>query len=98
MLHLFFRRKNSVKSARIQSCSGPPFPAFGLNTERYGVSISPYSVRMRENADQKNSEYGQFSRSETPEQFHRWIKIEFMNPHLHFVFSKHFRPFHFVKS
>ena len=28
------------------------FPAFGLNTERYGVigSISPYSVRMRENA------------------------------------------------
>ena len=24
-------------------------------------SISPYSVRMRENTDQKNSEYGQFS-------------------------------------
>ena len=31
--------------------SGPYFPAFGLNTERYG--ISPYSVRMRENTDQK---------------------------------------------
>ena len=26
-------------------------------------SISPYSVRMRENKDQKNSEYGHFSRS-----------------------------------
>ena len=26
-------------------------------------SISPYSVRMRENTDQKNSEYGHFSRS-----------------------------------
>ena len=26
-------------------------------------SISPYSVRMRENKDQKNSEYGLFSRS-----------------------------------
>ena len=26
-------------------------------------SISPYSVRMRENADQKNPEYGHFSRS-----------------------------------
>ena len=25
--------------------------------------ISPYSFRMRENADQNNSEYGQFSRS-----------------------------------
>ena len=26
-------------------------------------SISPYSVRMRENNNQKNSEYGHFSRS-----------------------------------
>ena len=32
--------------------------------ERYGVySISPYSVGMRENTDQKNSEYGHFLRS-----------------------------------
>ena len=28
------------------------------------TEISPYSVRMRENADQNNSEYGHFSRSE----------------------------------
>ena len=27
------------------------------------VSISPYSVRMRENTDQNNSEYGHFLRS-----------------------------------
>ena len=35
---------------------------FGLNTERWR-SISLYSVRMRENADQKNVEYGHFSHS-----------------------------------
>ena len=28
-----------VKSARIWSYSGPYFPVFGLNTERYGVSL-----------------------------------------------------------
>ena len=27
-----------LKTFRIQSYSGPYFPAFGLNTERYGVS------------------------------------------------------------
>ena len=48
-----------MRSVRIRSFSGPYFAAFGLNTE----SISPYSVGMRENADQKNPEYGYFSRS-----------------------------------
>ena len=41
------------------SYSGPYFPAFGLNTERYG-ELSPYLVQMRENTDQKvqnNSKY-----------------------------------------
>ena len=55
-----------MKSVRIRSYSGPHFPAFGLNTERYGVSLriqSPYSVQMREYADQNNSEYGHFLRS-----------------------------------
>ena len=28
-----------VKSVRIRSFSSPYFPAFGLNTERYGVSL-----------------------------------------------------------
>ena len=64
-----------VKSVRIRSYSSPYFPVFGLNTERYLVSlrtqsecgkilrISPYSVRMWENTDQNNSKYGQFLRS-----------------------------------
>ena len=42
-----------VKSVRIRDYSGPHFPTFGLNTERY-------SVRMRENTDQNNSEYEHF--------------------------------------
>ena len=46
-----------VKSVRFRSFSGPYYPAFGLN------SISPYSVRMRENTDQKTSEYEHFLRS-----------------------------------
>ena len=31
--------KHCVKLVRIQSYSGPHFPAFGLNTERYGLSL-----------------------------------------------------------
>ena len=41
--------------------SGQYFPVFGLNRETR--SISPYSVRMRENTSQKNSGYGYFLRS-----------------------------------
>ena len=47
---------HSVKSVLIQSFSGPYFPAFKLNMERYNISL--YSVRMRENTDQRNSAYG----------------------------------------
>ena len=61
-----------VKSDRIRSYSGPHFPAFGLNTPynsnivrtiRTECSVSLRTVRMLENADQNNSEYGHFSRS-----------------------------------
>ena len=48
-----FSLLHSVKSFRIRSYSGPYFPAFGLNTERYAA--------LRENTDQKNSEYGHFT-------------------------------------
>ena len=34
-----------------------------LNQYREILRVSPYSVRMLENANQKNSEYGHFSRS-----------------------------------
>ena len=39
-----FRGSHCVKSVRIQSYSGPYFPAFGLNTERYSER---YSVSLR---------------------------------------------------
>ena len=45
-----------MESVRIRSFSGPHFAALGLNTGRY-------SVRVRENTAQKNSEYGHFSHS-----------------------------------
>ena len=63
---------HNVKRVRIQSFSGPYFPSFGLNTER--LPVSPYSVQMRENTDQKyrllrtlqtfTDEYGHFLRSD----------------------------------
>ena len=51
ILWLFNICLHCVKSVGVHS-----FPAFVLNTERYSI----YLVRMRENADQKNSEYGHF--------------------------------------
>ena len=36
---LTFRDKHCVKSVRIWSFSGPYFPTFPLNTERYGASL-----------------------------------------------------------
>ena len=42
---------------------------FHLRTEYEDIlRISPYSIQMRENADQNNSKYGQFSRSVVFEQ------------------------------
>ena len=40
--------------------------AFSRIRAEYGeiLCISPYSIRMRENADQNNSEYGHFLRSD----------------------------------
>ena len=47
-----------MKNFRIRRFYGPCFPAFGLCGELLG--ISPYSVQMRETADQKNYEHGNF--------------------------------------
>ena len=49
-----------VKSVCIRSYSGTHFPAFGYEDK---LRIFPYSVRMRENVDQNNYEYGHFLRS-----------------------------------
>ena len=56
------KTNHCVKSVPIQIFLGYIFPR---RTE-YGEiqSISPYSVRMRENTNQKNSEFGHFLRSE----------------------------------
>ena len=45
-----------MKSVRIGGYSGPQFPAFELNKEKY-IRICSYSVWMRENADHNNSKY-----------------------------------------
>ena len=68
-----------VKIAHIRSFSSSYFPTFGLNMERYYVSFSPYSVRMRENADQKNSECKHFSRSAVFILSSNWIKCKYRN-------------------
>ena len=39
------------------------WPRFSLIRSKYG-DMSSYSVRIRENEDQENSEYGHFSRSD----------------------------------
>ena len=54
-LWIFSGRYHCKKSVPIRSYSGRYFPSFGLNT--------PYAVRMRENADQNNAKYRQFSPS-----------------------------------
>ena len=50
-----------VKRVHIRCFSGPYFPTFGPNS--YMRIISPYSFRMRENTNQKNSQYEDFLRS-----------------------------------
>ena len=61
ILKIVFNR-HYVKSARNRSSFWSVFSR--IRTECGEIrSISPYSVRMRDNTDQKNSEYGHFSRS-----------------------------------
>ena len=52
---LFNKRFYRFTELPVFCFSGLYFPVFGLNTE-----ISPYSVQMPENTDQKNSKYGHF--------------------------------------
>ena len=61
-MQYFTNFNHCVKSVRIRSYSGLHFPAFGLNTERDGVSLRIQS-ECGKNADQNNSEYGFFLRS-----------------------------------
>ena len=58
---------HSVKSVRIRSYSGQYFLSFGLNTRIINFS---HSIRMWENVNQNNSEYGHFSCSVGQ----KWVK------------------------
>ena len=51
-----------VKGVQIRSFSSPYFPAFGLNTERYGISLRIQS-KCGKKGTRKNSVFGHFSRS-----------------------------------
>ena len=54
-------RKKSPYLELFWSTFFPQFAAFGLNTERYGLSLRIQS-KCRKNADQNNSEYRHFLR------------------------------------
>ena len=55
------QRKKSPYSELFWSAFLTDFPAFGLNTERYYLSVfSPNAEKSVKNADQNNSEYGLF--------------------------------------
>ena len=69
--------KHCVKSVCIRSYSGPHFPTFGMNTERYGVSL-----RIQ-------SEYGKMRTRMTPNMdiFYA-VKTAYSNKYQIFTFKK----------
>ena len=68
-----------AKSDCIRSYCGPHILAFELI-----LCISPYSVRMRENVDQNNSEYGHFSPSDMLIKFLKTTPI-YQSPNIYSV-------------
>ena len=54
--------QHCVKYVQIRTFSGPYFPAFGLNTKRYFVSLR-IQFKCGEIRTRKNSFFGHFSRS-----------------------------------
>ena len=49
----YLRKRHCVISVRIQSFSGQYFPAFGLNKERYSVSLRIHYKKLTFNIDMK---------------------------------------------
>ena len=54
------------------------------------LHISPYSIRMRENADQNNSEYGHFLRSVLPSYKYQSIDLLYYHVVVHYFRKKTF--------
>ena len=53
---------NAIKAKKFTLRKRCPYSEF-LWSELYSQSKPPYSIRMRENTDQRNSKHGNFSRS-----------------------------------
>ena len=72
-LRLSYDLTHCVKSVRIRRYSGPYIPVFVLNGKIRSIFL--YSVRMQKNANQNNSEYRHFSRSDSD-----YFDIMFLQP------------------
>ena len=79
-VQLNFRRKCSTawKVSKYGVFSGPYFPALGLNTER--CRISPYSVRMRGNTDQKQLRIWTIFTQSWQRHFQELLTFHFFHP------------------
>ena len=73
----FLSKCHCVKSVGIRSFSGPYIPAFRLNTDDI-LCITPYSGRIRENTDQKNSKYGHFYAVNISKLYNSTYQFEFV--------------------
>ena len=51
-----------MKVSKFEAFSGPHFSVIGLNTEIYNIR-SPYSARLQEYMNKKNSQLENYSRS-----------------------------------
>ena len=81
------RNTHCVKSVRNRSFSDPYFTR---NSSEYGMmwTISPYSIRMQENKDQKSSEYRYLTRSDTKHNNHKNARTNGLLRHFSVAFHK----------
>ena len=88
MIHL-----DCVKNVRIRSYSGPHFPAFGLITERYGVSLRMQSkyVKMRTRiTPNKDTFHAVLCSNTMPVRFESFPLINLKTMHLKIKVSEEF--------
>ena len=71
-LYLLSQSSTVWKVSKYGVFSGPHFPAFGQNTERYSISLRIQSEYGKKRT-RKNSVFGHFSRS--VRNIHKWITV-----------------------